>query len=677
MGLGALCAAPLICRYFIYPGMGLFKAKPGRASQQPPPLAPPVTHPLISPSMEKVPTWNILPSYQLYESTFSKNIHPSQEDLQQEPPRYEYSLPSLLSSTDYFSQPQVSRWENSILGNTHRMKHLQLVNSARAGQVTLEMHLLQHEGQRGVAQQPLDTSTLEYSQGDLIHGYVIICNTSLEPLPFAMFSLTFEGRVAVYSDLPPAVYKFLNMFDYKASWTPAYFDDTASEQDAIDPVDGTTVLFTLEKVLLPGVRYKKFYNFTVPRKLLDCACETHSLELHCKLLPSLGLDKEHALQDLRRARQPDRPHYVRTASSSSLELRRRVNNRVRDFSFPDTSVSYCVKALVVGKRSHYSPVAQDEFIVIKEVYHPVRVVARVEPEEEEAQEKLDQYAQLHCDIFLRDVKQNVEALVSPEKKPVSTKQVYSGCAPAPPTHAETSMLYKKKTLTQSKVLGVVTARTPYKEHVVGYVLPRNFQPRSPYVQKTTRFSVPVELTYTASSPDNKSPPDIKSVSADLVACTYRSRKYPIPVELSEAYRYQHDLEKALVQPMARCLDTIERYVEQHGPALVRFSAEQVMDIKSLANLSVKHNSFKLDAKKQIGPWIPHEDGHRLQLVVALDLSNLFPKELVWPGEDAADAGCLVPSFQSCIVGRFYYLKLQVRFSNGDALALKVGVKVEK
>lgn len=697
--------------------------------------------PLVSPAYEDVPLWNILPSYQLYESTFSQHVEPTVDDDQNDPPMYEnVSEPSSsedgVHDGDYFLQPSnrgmFTRWENSVLGNTHKLKKLATIAPHHAESLRIDIKLTRKPCQIGVAPEVIDATKLEFSQGESIHGFVTIQNVSKQAFSYDMFSVLFEGRVSVNGDDPTkqaVFYKFLNMLDYRASWTPAYFVGAAPQVAEIDPVDGSNLMLLNDKKFVPGVIYKKFFDFTIPEKLLESACEIHDLPCHCELIPSIGLDREQFLQRLRKLREkssaspkPAKASFgIGAAPEPASSLKKPLpttlgrkptpkNLRVKDFSFPDTSVSYCVEARIFGKLSMYDNEAakdKDEFIILKDSNYPVRVIPKNTGIRTLEHEKA---AQHYYDQFVREVKASIEIGRSldgrsenPNRRPsvLKNKQLYSRESFEDVTARvledpmyEVFLPFKKKSLTQpSTVIGMLCAKTPKHEYVVRYQPPYTYQPYTKRdVTLGRSFTVPLDLTYlfvenSSVNPKTHNPPDIRSVNVELILCTYRSRKYPIPVEFTKNMQFQNkpatdSLEKYVILPFSVYLAELSKLTERYSHLDLNLDNQMVMDIKCLANILTKYNSFKVENVRSDvqGGWKKaDEKGFKFlkKVGVSINLDGLFTKEINKLSDDIlSEAVCLVPSFQGCIVGRYYYMSLQVKLLNNDSLKIKVPLRIQ-
>ena len=165
-----------------------------------------------------------------------------------------------------------------------------------------------------------------------INGFVLITNESNEPIPFDMFYVLFEGNLTVANTLdvndrkPSKVERFLQMFDFSASWNHAYINRLITEYAnayecplITDSYDDTKMGFSNRK-LLPGVTYKRFFTFKIPENLLDSECG-HSLLNHTQIPPSLGKSRSEDYVNL-----TYKPDATKTKSLSfidtSIELRR-------------------------------------------------------------------------------------------------------------------------------------------------------------------------------------------------------------------------------------------------------------------------------------------------------------------------------------------------------------------
>lgn len=698
----------------------------------------PILHPMVSPAVEEVPIWNILPSYQLYESTFAKVMDPLIEDFNEEPPLYDDSPPHLVTpeaENDYFSRnanipgsgssarPPEPRWENTILANAHRMKNVDEFNKLVAENLTIDIVLTKKPGIKGRKPDIYDPLELEFLQGDSIHGYVIVENTGNEPLSFDMFSVVFEGRVSVNSNeassgtKPLLFYKFLNMFDYNASWTPVFFEgQLPNTHDYIDPIDGSTLQFPYKRQLKPGVVYKKFFNFTIPENLLDCSCEPHELPQHCVLFPSIGLDKYVFLQRLRKLREVPRPNTAMVSPKGQIvtqnghkNIKKKSPNLItRDYGFPDTSISYSVETRVIGKRTMYEKAItpnNEEFIIVKEASMPLRIIPR--DIESSTVGTNCPIAEKHYKSFVKSIEKSIETgrrLQEGKESEILTrksstvKQSYTG---SPKTSKQQINVYKvhfpykRKILTQpSKVMGLLNAIVEKREHVLRYETPYNYKTVTAVdSKKSSMLKAQINLEYISTEGENKAikPPEIRGVCAKIAICTIRSKKYPIPIEFSQELMFRNivggddSVEKYVIAPFKKYLEELKKLIEIYGTQALGIKRQTIMDVKSLANLETKSTLLKVDniqiiSQGGLGNWRKTDDSTKVEnsFELTVDIQSLFVKDSKRPTEDKLNGALtLVPSFQSCIICRYYYLLVEIKLGNGDTLPVKIPIKISK
>lgn len=144
-------------------------------------------------------------------------------------------------------------------------------------------------------ERPEEESILkEYTSGDVIHGYCIVENTSSQPLPFEMFYVTFEGYISLVDRQigKRTLKRFLRMVDLSASWSYTNIQLSTGVDVVVGDVDYDNCILGLtnNRILEPGVRYKKFFTFKLPNQLLDVTCKQEQFR-HTLLPPSFGVDK--------------------------------------------------------------------------------------------------------------------------------------------------------------------------------------------------------------------------------------------------------------------------------------------------------------------------------------------------------------------------------------------------
>ena len=135
----------------------------------------------------------------------------------------------------------------------------------------------------------------EYSSGEFLNGYVTITNRSTKPIKFEGFYVSLEGSINVKNRETKQVTKkfFLKMHDLSATWSYGNVElssGVAYSCAAIDSGDGSQLGLPNSKVLDPKTKYKKYFCFKIPKKILDNNCK-HQHASHLAIPPSFGINR--------------------------------------------------------------------------------------------------------------------------------------------------------------------------------------------------------------------------------------------------------------------------------------------------------------------------------------------------------------------------------------------------
>lgn len=173
-----------------------------------------------------------------------------------------------------------------------------------------------------------------------------------------------------------------------------------------------------------------------------------------------------------------------------------------------------------------------------------------------------------------------------------------------------------------------------------------------------------------------------------VVVTYRSRKYPIPIEITNDLLFQNrlrendNLDGYLIDPFKASLAELTSLTNKLGYEVLNVDSQLIMDMKCLSNLAAKYNTLKVDDvktnTKNLVDWNQISDSNfTKELEVTVNLKKLFTLEGSVLGDEASNESyALIPNFQSCIIGRAYYLKVLVKLQNNDSLSIKVPVSIQ-
>jgi hypothetical protein len=775
------------------------KSQHNGASQQP--TSPP-PHTPFTPTNEDEDILNILPSYQMYKSTVSRNLTPSQENFKVDPPMYELTplnsgtlspfgdtplqspameLSAFVSEDSSFAdasrtaaQPILSAqtftdesenlWENTVLANAHKLKNLTGTENQISNNLQISITVTEKVGQKGVAPVFMDPLVREFRQGEYIHGYVTITNTSTTPIPFDMVYVVFEGSTIVLDNVngiintktPLNVYKYLNMIDLFASWSYANIDRLASDNGdphdwcdgETDPYDNTTLAIDVKRLFQPGVRYKRFFTFKVPEKLLDDACEMHDLTLHQEVPPSFGTPRMTGRQD---------------SNGKSIDSQDSQKGVIRDFCFIDASMSYSVDARVIGKASDYrfktSSLMGDEYVIAKEASLPIRVIPMQTPERNARmignRHEANQYYRAFVDCIKTKINagrellnlqpitsnsglssgyaspRNLTPMPSQESMPsvsfVKLRQLYDNDqqsvikklrVPRKSINEEqyqSFLTYKKKSLTGlTKSCGILTLSTPKTEYRMPYKRPAKFVKEGGHTSQST-ISIPMELQFFAEEGKSHSLPEIKDFSAELTVFTVKSKKHPIPIEITHELLF-HDQEvesskrlgndnfdAIVIIKFREYLYELRDLLKRNGPNVLLVETGLFNDLKSMALLQTKYIHLSVDkplvsdvlteSPARLGGLHPslssiqwNEEkspetaflqgytAHSKRFSLNVDLLSLDFK--AGGGNKNANDICLVPDFQTCLLVRLHYLKVSLKTTTNQIMTVNVPIICE-
>ena len=174
---------------------------------------------------------------------------------------------------------------------------------------------------------------------------------------------------------------------------------------------------------------------------------------------------------------------------------------------------------------------------------------------------------------------------------------------------------------------------------------------------------------------NVKPPEVKLAQSELVIFTYRSKKYFFPIEIYHDMLFQNtgsklDNFETIVQQRARSqLVKLNGLSQELGFEKVQIPKQTWMDIKSVARLETKYNNIKLEQTRLSAVhWTQGKDFWEAEMMISVDASKYKT--------DDRTKYRLVPSFQSCVVGRMYYLNVLLLVS-GSEILVKLPVIIER
>lgn len=719
----------------------------------------------LKPALKEDPVWTILPSYSMYESTFYGQLMPPQyeesttcsESVSQLSHHSFSTNPTSLSEGMHNSAPGSSAnltepslivadentcsWRETILDNIHNLRNFTDSDNAVSKQISISVHFTEDVGEPGKVPKHIDPLIFEYKQGDYLNGYILLENKSDGPINFEMFYVLFEGNFEVLNpDNTKSILKikkFLEMYDFAASWNWSSVDRLLSDENEhyvcasrLDPLDNTKLCIR-HKQFVPGNKYKRFFTFKIPEKLLDTECNEHNLAGHTELPPTVGV---------------------------SLKERNSNNTKmapVTDFSFVGASTSYAVIARFIGRASQINEneaenlktklinSTGDEFVIIKENVSFIRILQDLSCPSEAQKEVTRETSRILYENFEKRVKEKIrtgtllkqaiekgddlsvidisarmaeEDALSGTTDAIKARQLYTRYDEAlkqivSKKSDEISLMvpiFKKTLFGVDKLQGTVTVSSPRTDYLLNYMQPECFRSDVVSNEQLWKLQIPIKVTYSPSVTGVSKAPEIRKITSELVVFTLKSDKRPIPVELNhgflfkniientKSFRLTDDFDHIVKIPMQEYSKKLVSLIEELGLDNFKVEKSLAQDLIAMASVESKYNNLSLREAKIVdksGDVKEVEKGIRLGMesnadgnftsdfTLLIDARKAQKKE--FPQRDlpanykSFNEFCLVPSFQTCLFSRMYYIKIFIHLSTGDLIELKLPVTIAK
>ncbi|KAG5418924.1 BUL1 [Candida metapsilosis] len=718
--------------------------------------------------------FDILPSFEMFQSILKRDDRQFQEDLSRSPPRYGDTLNTTSShGSSFSSSPRQSidqtlhhsvpeyRIEQELERQRERehviynevdsrpslspiasspglhnqniavtedtygaspLDNIDRLNKASNSAIDIQIFVTKTVPQPN-AKSDLESRMKEYTSGDHVNGYIIVTNTSSSPVEFGLFTVSLEGTIKSternanafdfnhrYSRI--LMKKFLKMYDLNASYGYAYIPNSAGieyEPYTVDKIDGCSIALPDNRILQPKTKYKKFFTFKFPHSLLDNAC-VHSVLPHLLPPPSLGVDKTCFYN------RGESIALNKTLGYGMLNVRG-TPLLTKDFGFDDMSISYTIEAKIIDKVNSKEAVshqdissAKNDYVISKSAQYFLRFIPDLKEQVE--------YCKLHHignfpDIglggkFLEQLKHNttwtlIQQLNNQVEKEIDQMLNHEELSPLEmklknlAIHGDSKIIQndtyvttnrpvdiygkKKKMILSSLIkLGQSTMSIDFPDKIIPYGSPRllmkynngeddSLQPISSHMEELYhRESEDVIDTLEADlcfeSDSNIRPPPIK-VSTNIVAWSYNT-EYPLPFELGYDFFYKsHEkVSNDSVETTESNLHLIKSQVHNYIAFLksnsIIVSKESFMYLKAVQKLGIKKDTIRdyFQADVEEPDWkISQLSNGKFRWTKRLRISLIIQNK---------HNVTLLPTFQSCLVGRLYCLQVSVKYKGTNS-----------
>lgn len=611
--------------------------------------------------------WNILPSYDFFVNQFMES---------NEPPHYDDGPSSVLLSTSSSVQrtpvdslslntgtitssllgvntttpssdsgritvDETSNqpWRETILDHVDYLNNMTTTDNQFTKHLKIKCFFTKELVEDDVKPEIIEPKA--YKQGDSINGFITIENTLDRDIRFNLFYVLLEGIISLKDGKSTRNIKFLEMFDIIGSYHDGNVSRLVSEYTpshtcpfAVDN-EGYVNVFS-GRIIRAHNKYKRFFSFKIPNQLLDQQCN-HNLPTHLNVIPNAG--------------------------------------DIKDFTPMGDLIKYQVSTIFIGKAKHYdfNPSQKnakifnkkgDEFVILKDTHHPIQVLPNSQPIDpvyqtlvndnfnkriEEMIKIMEKFALIEIENVAPEIVSEIIENVSQQIQNDQGNKLAQLYYPPDnkPVSKDLELVCKSGSILKTGETKLVTPFT-------------TFNLKIPLKGK---FSIPFNLSSTLASTK------IKNFRVELSCVTYRSLT-TIPVEIShdllfknnncnvvpfnDMDNFKHNITNFYVDKFNKIKDLSKKTNIEN----FKFEKSLVRDLRAAAQIQDKTINLLFKEPKFIQNGEPVKMPKMGEFEVEVDFKNLV--EL--GGTQDFHLG---PSFQSCYIGRIYYLRIWIGLSNGD------------
>lgn len=503
----------------------------------------------------------------------------------------------------------------------------------------------------------------------------------------------------------------------------------------IDPIDGSHLCIKSDKKILPGELYKRFFTFKIPTRLLDLECNDHNLSGHTELPPTLGISRYEKAGWSHKHQPVDDFSFVDTATNYGVLARfvgkaskynydtdldkttKLINAEGDEFVILKEQISNVriLQELVMYSDSEKAVNNEASRVLYQNFVNRVKEIIEVGKELKSAISNLDDKSTIDIGTRLAAV-QAVQA--RNQNDSVKARQLYTRfnnlCRDTKYQPASAmkynivTPIIKKLVLGTNKPLGTFCVLTPKSEYLLNYISPHRFRYGEKVDDTAWKIQVPIEVEFTPLSLLSKTSqiPEIKCVQAEFVVFTLRSKNRQIPVELNHDFLFKNEsvgcsavtltdnFTHLVKRPLRLYAKELCDLAHELGTNNFKVEKALVDDLSAMTNLEEKYNNLTLHdvevecegqvhPAKKLGKSFGCEKlaHYTRKFSVCVDIAKA-EKKLPNPlplksGYKSYDEFTLVPSFQTCLLSRMYYLRIMVFLTSEQVVELKVPVTIAK
>ncbi|KAI5965734.1 uncharacterized protein KGF55_001097 [Candida pseudojiufengensis] len=717
--------------------------------------------------------FDLLPSFEMFQSILKRDDRQFQEDLSTVPPIYGDTINSSSSSPRITPQQSIDQnlneyglerehdrhldqeynfdedpvglspvisssnvnveVHNENMAVTHEtyghspLDNIDRLNRSTHSPIDLQIYVTKNIPFPNIEHE-LESRLKEYTSGDHVNGYVTVTNTSDEPVRFGLFTVSLEGTVKSTERNPNSfdfqhrynkilMKKFLKMYDLNASYGYGYIPNSAGieyEPLSRDKSDGSLLGIPDNRILQPKVKYKKFFTFKFPHRLLDNVCMNSILQ-HILPPPSMGIDRTSFFN------RGESITMNKALGYGSLNLRG-TPILTKDYSFDDLSIAYTIEAKFIDNVNSKDAVshqeindAKNDYVISKSAQYFLRFIPDLKEqveyckfhnvgnypnigvggkfleqltynltwksikfENEKIEREIDQ--KLTKDELTSDMLKIKNLTLNDDEDELTKK----GEDALISTNQPVEIFGKKKKMILSSLVKVGESRMSIKfpDKVIAYASPRLLMKYNDGEDNTlTPVTSNMEELYNRSEEDlldylvvdlsfecerDTKPPSM-TIDTNIIIWSYKT-EYPLPFEMGYDFFYKsHDkVPNDPVETTKRNLqyikDQVSNYINFIKSNSIYISKDSFMYLKSIQKLGIKKDTIQHYFKTTV-----HEDKDWSIEQLPKGKFKWNKKIKIYLEVENKNNVNLLPTFQSCLVGRLYCLQVAVKYkgTNND------------
>lgn len=574
---------------------------------------------------------------------------------------------------------------NSILNFHHNIRQ---TSSLPYHAIDMSIHFTSDAAIPGTIPNLIHSETAKYhTNGDHIQGFVVCENTTKEPIPFSMFYVLFEGNTYLSKNIftktrnkAASTKNFLQSVDLCAS------SNYSESRNVLqyDPIDDTYLVFNEDRILYPGIKYKRYFSFQVPHNLLDYYCEKEGL-----------------------MRQSELPPSVDSVNSDNM-------------TFFNATIEYSLEAKFVGKDFE-----TNSYVVLKDISRNIEIIPRsldiaTTLQYREEVKGIDLQLRERAKDAIKLGKQIRNLIPSEDNSKRENYNYNSGDSTPPPPYYEPNMSsspihcltipISRKTFNRtSKKSGVLEISVSTSHHEIKYIPSVSYRDTeiSAHDLASWTINIPIHMKYIPMSNDKL--PEITNVTATLETFSYISDKYKYPIEIDFDMLFNNDtgenFESLVSEPYRKYYkEILEQLQHTQGNPDYAVDNKLIENLKAILSCRTKtvafdiHNCKMMNTTKLNSSAIPWTEDHLngtqdKNVVLHIDLSKTptVSKTLnisavltsaqirgsmsAYTSTPSFDKYNIVPSFQNCFMGRIYYVQLKLEILNGNITTTKIPITI--